>query len=181
MNGYFDAMGVSMLNGQSWRSITASIPGHTPLALNRFVYCGLRDVSDKQRQRVKDAGMDVIWGDTSGQKTVNFAHDLQAVLDRRAAEFTNKPTLVHLDLDVLDESHGKVNGYESPGGIHEPDLLECMKLIPFKTAPTSLTVCSFNPNQGDGSDGDKIADIGVRAVGQFVESLIVARQLVPNI
>jgi arginase len=77
--------------------------------------------------------------------------------------------LVHLDLDVLDESIGRVNGYESPGGLQEDDLIKCMDLVPQKATPASLTVCSFTPNLGD---GDKVATIGVKAIVAFVSSLL---------
>lgn len=58
--------------------------------------------------------------------------------------------LIRLDLDASDESYAKVNDYPSPGGLFEDELL------PNKTVPRSLTVCSFDPNAGD---GDEIARI----------------------
>jgi arginase len=44
-----------------------------------------------------------------------------------------------------------------------------MELVPLHARPKSLTVCSFNPNLGD---GDKIAKIGVRAIVAFMTSLL---------
>lgn len=163
-NGYFDAMGLSMLAGKSWHWHTQQIPGYSPMNYkNRFLYVGLRDVNDTQRKAVAEAGAEVIWGDA--QKRVEFARELETRLERR--DFS--PSLVHLDLDVLDESVGKVNGFESAGGLHEGDLVQCMSLLPKKAAPASLTMCSFNPNLGD---GDKVATIGIRAAVTFVESLV---------
>jgi arginase len=51
----------------------------------------------------------------------------------------------------------------------EVDLVRCMDLVSRKAKPVSLTVCSFNPNLGD---GDKVAGIGVRAVVAFVKALL---------
>lgn len=45
-------------------------------------------------------------------------------------------------LDVLDGPYGKVNDYPSPGGLSESHLVSCMDLVPKKSSPTSLTVCS---------------------------------------
>jgi arginase len=163
MNGYFDAMGLSMLAGKSWHALTKTIPGYSPMIYDKMVYCGLRDISDEQRQTVFDTGAEVIWGDA--EKHVDFATELKRYLEHK----NFSPTLVHLDLDVLDQSMGKVNGYESPGGLHKDDLLNCMSLVPKKATPVSLTVCSFNPNLGD---GDHIAGIAVRAIVTFVESLL---------
>ncbi|KAJ9618314.1 hypothetical protein H2203_009231 [Taxawa tesnikishii (nom. ined.)] len=182
VSGYLDAMGVSMLAGQSWKGFMDTIPGHVPLNLDRFVYCGLRDQNEVQRKRVLDAKFDVVWGgeDASRNGPVHFARELRALLDKRT-DMIDQPTLVHVDLDVLDESEGKVNGYEAPDGIHADDLVECLSLIPKRVAPTSLTVASFNPNQGDGSDGDRIADIGVRVIGHFMKALIENDYVKPQI
>lgn len=162
-NGYFDAMGLSMLRGESWKTLMRTVPGFAPFDYSRFLYCGLRDQSEVQRQRVIDAGMDSIWGDA--QTKVDFPRELKAQLERRSYS----PSLVHLDLDVLDESYGKVNDYPSPGGLLESELVDCMDLVPRKSTPKSLTVCSFDPDSGD---GDKIAGIGIRATIAFVRSLL---------
>ncbi|ODM23713.1 hypothetical protein SI65_01302 [Aspergillus cristatus] len=68
-NGYFDAMGLSMLRGESWKLLMNTVPGYDPESpfdyrsnKNRFLYVGLRDQSELQRERVVEAGMDSIWG-----------------------------------------------------------------------------------------------------------------------
>lgn len=163
-NGYFDAMGLSMLAGKSWHWHTQQIPGYSSMNYrDRFLYVGLRDVNETQRKTVAEAGADVLWG--NAEKPVEFARELETRLAKR--DFS--PALVHLDLDVLDISVGKVNGFESAGGLHEADLMQCMSLLPEKATPASLTICSFNPNLGD---GDKVATIGIRAAVTFVESLV---------
>jgi arginase len=166
MNGYFDAMGLSMLAGKSWHALTDTIPGYSPVQYGKFLFVGLRDQTDEQRQMVLESGVDVVWGDAKTR--VDFPSEMAKKLDGKRLG----NALVHLDLDVLDESVGKVNGYESPGGLSEEDLVQCLGIVPRKVMPTSLTVCSFNPNTGDGKDGDKIAGIAVKAVIAFVESLL---------
>ncbi|KAH6629765.1 hypothetical protein C7974DRAFT_395190 [Boeremia exigua] len=163
MNGYLDAMGLSMLAGKSFERLANTIPGFRRREYTKMIYCGLRDVEDSQKQTVRDAGAEVIWGEAG--RMVDFAGELARALSKR----DYSPALVHLDLDVLDETVGKVNGFESPGGLQEDDLLRCMDLVPQKATPTSLTVCSFNPGLGD---GDRIAAIGVKAITTFVRSLI---------
>ena len=162
-NGYFDAMGLSMLRGESWKTLMRTVPGFEPFSYDKFLYCGLRDQSDTQRQRVVDAGMKSIWGETS--RKVDFAGELASEL----AKTSYDPALVHLDLDVLDESYGKVNDYPSPGGMFESDLISCMGIVGKTAAPKSLTVCSFDPNAGD---GDKIAQIAIRAISALIQSLL---------
>jgi arginase len=168
-NGYRDAMGLSMLTGNSWHAHMSTLPSHEALTLDNFVFVGLRDVSAGQRKLVEDSLAVVVR--RSSSKRVDYPEELSTVLEKTPFE----QALVHLDLDVLDETAGKVNGYESPGGWFEEELMECMKIVPTKVAPVPLTVCLFNSNQG--VDGDKIATIGVGAIRCFVESLIESKAL----
>ncbi|KAL3459589.1 Arginase/deacetylase [Aspergillus heterothallicus] len=160
-NGYFDAMGLSMLRGESWKTLMNTVPGFTPrIYRDRFLYCGLRDHTPLQRRRVLDAGMAAVWGGARADAKVDFAAQLERELSAR--EYGPAP--VHLDLDVLDESYGK-------GG-----LIACMDLVPrMRMTPQSLTVCSFDPDAGD---GDRIAGIAVRAVTAFVRALLDTNNLV---
>ncbi|KAG8624835.1 hypothetical protein KVT40_007902 [Elsinoe batatas] len=167
-NGYSDAMGLSMLAGKSWKAHMRTVPGfERPAGYGKMLYVGLRDVTEGQRRTVEEAGAKVVWGGEG----VEWLAELEAGL----REGNVSPSLVHLALDVLDEKVGKVNGFESPGGLSEEDLVRCMSLVPRKADVRSLTVCSFNPNMGD---GDKIAGIAARAIVAFTESLIDAGTLV---
>jgi arginase len=47
-----------MLRGETWKTLTKTIPGYEQFTYDgNFLYSGLRDQSDVQRQRVIDAGM----------------------------------------------------------------------------------------------------------------------------
>ncbi|TIA36199.1 putative arginase [Aureobasidium pullulans] len=163
-NGYFDAMGMSMLKGESWHNLIATVPG--------FKLSRLTAECTAASGKVKDMKLDVVWGDST--KKVDFSTELGNVLDARALGRTH----VHLDLDVLDDTLGKVNDYPSPGGLLESDLISCMELTPKKVAPTSLTVCSFDPHAGN---GDKIAKIAVHAISTFMSSLVETGGLLPSV
>ena len=106
-DGYLDVMGLSMLTGKSWHILTQMIPPYWPTTY-KMVYRGLRDVTGNQKETVRKAEAVVIWGDDT--KRVGCATELSLSLERKMYS----PALVHLDLDMLDETLGKVNGYESP-------------------------------------------------------------------
>ncbi|KAH7020459.1 hypothetical protein EDB80DRAFT_821444 [Ilyonectria destructans] len=161
-NGYLDAMAASMMTGTSWHTLMKTVPGHQPLDIKRVIYCGLRDISEIQRRAVQEAEVDVVWGDAS--KKVDFVAGLAAVLDRRSLGNAH----VHLDLDVLDESLGRVNKWPSPGGFLPDDLLGLMDMIPTKVDPTSLVICSFNPRL---EGGDTVAKLAVQAACRLVRGL----------
>ncbi|KAH6988247.1 arginase [Ilyonectria sp. MPI-CAGE-AT-0026] len=162
-NGYLDAMAASMMTGTSWHALMETVPGHKPIDINRVVYCGLRDVSDRQRKAVTEADVDIVWG--KAEEKVDFETELGKVLDRRNLGKSH----IHLDLDVLDESLGRVNEFPSPGGFLPHDLLGLMKMIPTRVSPTSLVVCSFNPRL---EGGDTIASLAVDGICTFVKGLV---------
>ncbi|KAL4727325.1 hypothetical protein ACLX1H_006233 [Fusarium chlamydosporum] len=140
-SGYLDSMCVAMSAGLCWKTLLDSIPGFKALDLNRdFIHCGMRDVIKLERSRVEAAGFPVIWGDAT--RHIDFEKELQNVLEDK--NFSD--TMVHLDLDALDISVGKVNKYSAPGGLLEEDLMKCLAMLPCKTKPVSLTMASFDPS-----------------------------------
>ena len=184
-NGYFDAMGLSMLRGESWKMLMSSVPGYNPsmpfnyhASQNRFLYCGLRDQSEVQRERVVEAGMEVVWGDVNFNANVNETGggggkgrpDFRAQMEERLNERPFGPVVVHWDLDVMDaDAVGKVNDYPSPGGMLEEEIVGCLEMVPKKSIPRALVVCQFDPDSGD---GDRIAQIAIRGIRGFVRSLV---------
>lgn len=61
-NGYFDAMGLSMLCGDSWHNLIKTVPGHKPLVTRDITFVGLRDQDNIQARRIREAGFEVIYG-----------------------------------------------------------------------------------------------------------------------
>ncbi|KAF2095769.1 Arginase/deacetylase [Rhizodiscina lignyota] len=163
MSGYLDSTGVSMMSGESFKALMGTVPGHEVFDLQRFIFCGIRDVTGVERKRVQEGGMGAVWGGTD--VVVDFAQELGKAIDRRPS----KATMIHLDLDVLDDSLGKVNRFSAPGGLFEADLQACLRTIVEKTIPASLTVASFDPSL-DG--GDVIVNVAVNAITTVIKSLL---------
>lgn len=161
-NGYLDAMAASMMTGTSWHTLMKTVPGHEAMDPKQLIFCGLRDVTELQRENVRQTGVDVVWGDA--EKKVDFTSELATLLERRNLG----PTHVHLDLDVLDQSLGAVNDFSSPGGFMADDLMSIMPMITTKTDPTSLAVCQFDPRL---EGGDTVARLAVQSICAFFKSL----------
>ncbi|CBF74993.1 uncharacterized protein ANIA_03965 [Aspergillus nidulans FGSC A4] len=96
----------------------------------------------------------------------------------RLDERSYSPALVQLSLDVLDISYGKVSDYPPPGGLFESNLISCMEIVPQMVTPGSLAVCSFDPDAGD---GDRMAQIGTRAILTCVKALLSEGELSKNL
>ena len=161
-SGYFDGMGVSMLAGESWKALMATVPGHQPIPLDKVIFCGVRDLSDGQRTKLEKLPVRVVYGSTTDH--VNYSDRLSQLLDRT----TESNCLVHIDLDCLDTSIGLPNEYAAPGGLAESDLLDSLDVIFAKRKPIALTVASFNPNL---KGGDRIAELAVSAIAHFMSKM----------
>ncbi len=161
-SGYFDGMGVSMLTGESWRALMATVPGHRPVSLDRVVFCGVRDLSEGQKAKLERSPARVVYG-SSGVR-VDFKGRLSEILDRTG----ESSCLVHVDLDCLDTSVGLANEYAAPGGLGAKDLVDCLDVVVAKRRPVALTVASFNP---DLEGGERIADVAVNAIVHFMSEM----------
>jgi len=167
-SGYFDGSGVSMLNGESWKALLATVPGHRPLGLEKITYCGIRDLDERQFEKLDRSKAKVVYGKLKGDtKCTSFATRLGDILSQ-AARGKRHDCLVHVDLDCLDSSIGKINEYAAPGGLDEKDLLECLAVVAAKRRPIALTIASFNPHLGA---GDAVAEIAVKAIVDLISAL----------
>ena len=154
-SGYFDGMGVSMLTGESWKALMATVPGHKPVPLEKVIFCGVRDLSNGQRMKLEKSTARVVYGSTT--QRVCYADRLRELLDRTS----ENNSLVHIDLDCLDTSISLANEYAAPGGLAEDDLLEFLDVVFVKRRPIALTVASFNP---DLKGGERVAEVAMNAI-----------------
>ncbi|EMD00598.1 hypothetical protein BAUCODRAFT_175205 [Baudoinia panamericana UAMH 10762] len=174
-SGYFDAMGVSMLTGESWHTLVHSIPGFRPIKKTNIILCGTRDVTETERRRLNDAGFKVIWGHGADEaRSGTYAEALEHALRTQSAP---KHVMVHWDLDVLDaDKCGKANKFAAPGGLTGRDLQDIADMLPKYTSPTSLLVASFDPACSK-DDGTHIAQTAVTATCRLISSLVSQGQL----
>ncbi len=138
--GYLDGMGVATLAGQCWHRLAASVPGFRPLALDRLLFCGIRDFEPGQRDKVERHGIRAVCGSTG--QAVDFARELDHA-------FAGMPTrvMVHLDLDCLDTAVGQANDYAAPGGLSAEDLCACLDRLRARAHPVAMTIASFDPDR----------------------------------
>ncbi|CAJ2507631.1 Uu.00g088170.m01.CDS01 [Anthostomella pinea] len=149
-SGYFDAMGVSMLTGESWKGLTSSIPGFQPMRKDRVVFCGVRDVSD------------------------SYAKALQSILGQLEAP---RRAIVHWDLDSLDSgSCGKANRFAASGGLTGDDLQGIAAMLPKTIIPEALTLASFDPSCSE-RGGAVIAGISVKSISKLLQVMAEEGQL----
>lgn len=139
-SGYGDSMALSLLAGSCFKRMLQSVPGYEPLSFKNFIHVGMRDVTDEERELIRLAGLDVIWGDTENK--VDFCKELSGKFKKRDLG----SAMIHVDLDCLDSSVGMANKLATPGGLLADDLVGCLQQVASHTRPQSLTFASFDPS-----------------------------------
>ena len=160
-SGYFDGMGVGTLTGRCWHALAATVPGFRPLAVERLLYCGIRDFEPDQWERVAAHGIRAVRGGLD--RPTSFAEALDAELRDDAGI-----ALIHLDVDCLDAAEGHANEYASPGGLSGTELLACLERVTAKARPLGLTLASYDPGQ---PGADRIGEVAIEAAVQMVRSM----------
>lgn len=169
-SGYFDGMGWSVLAGDSYQAMARTIPGFQAIELSKhLILCGTRDCTEIERKLIANYGVDTIWGSEDGND--GAADALARALRRK----TNLPTLIHLDLDVLDDEVGKANAFAAPHGLSVAQLKTCMRAVVGHGPVVGMTVASFDPTAGS---SDVIAAVAAEVVSEFVMTMIQRDELV---
>jgi arginase len=116
IDGYFDGMGVAMLTGEAWRSLSESSMDGTVVPESAIVLAGARDFDPQEQQRLERSGVRHL----SPAKIDADDSVAQAVEELNPAV---TGLYLHLDLDVLDSGEAKVNIYSAPDGISAEQLV----------------------------------------------------------
>jgi arginase len=113
IGGFLDGMAMATLTGRCWPGLAAAIPGFSPVDEKSVILLGARDLDP-----LEAAALDVSAVRLVGP--VDFRSRLQDVLPALGASLG--PAYLHLDLDVMDPSEGRINGYAAAGGLSRPDI-----------------------------------------------------------
>ena len=153
-SGFVDGMGLAIAVGDCWGSMSAGVPGFVPVEKSNVVLVGARDIQPAERERLDEAGIDVVAGGPADDE--GWYEGLGAALDALRTRVGR--VYVHLDLDVLDpEGVGKANGFAVPGGLTEEELEEVLVMIRKRFAVAAVGVASYDPEPDEGGAVPKAA------------------------
>jgi len=136
-SGYLDGMTLAVLTGKCWTRAARSVPGFKPLAEESVAMFGTRDLDALERTALNASG--ILWRRAS--RKPEPTGDALLALRQRSAD-----VYLHVDLDSLDESEGRVNPYSSPGGLTAARLVELTREIASTFRVAGMAITAYDPS-----------------------------------
>ena len=136
MSGFLDGMTLATATGRCWAELARSIEGFEPVPDNAVVLFGVRDLDPGEAAVL--ARSEIVRLSAS-----SVPNEIEPVLQARAQ--TIGKFYIHLDLDALDPSVGRANGYAVRGGFSNESLQELLALITSHLPVEALTISGYDP------------------------------------
>jgi arginase len=147
IGGFLDGMAVSMLTGHCWRELTAQVPGFEPVPEAQVLLLGARDIDPLERELLERSSIRI------AARPAHPGADVDAIIAAAGA-----PDLyLHLDLDALDVSEGRANGYAVTGGLSRSDLFAAIDAIGSRGAIRAAAITAYDPECDRGGGIGRIA------------------------
>jgi arginase len=136
MSGFLDGMTLATATGRCWVELAHSIEGFEPVPDKAVVMFGTRDLDPGEGPAL--ARTEIVR--LSASATLG---EIEPVLQCVAQ--TIDKFYVHLDMDALDPSEGRANGYAARGGFSSQSLQTLLAAIAGELPVQALTVASYDP------------------------------------
>ena len=151
-SGFLDGMGLAILTGRCWRRLAERFESFQPVLDSQVIQIGVREKDPPEVQLLQESGIKQI-------PTVALA-ELPEVL----RQLGPNTVYVHVDLDVIDTSEGRANGWACGGGLSLNQLRDALELIGCRASIVAGAVTCYDPAvDADGRIG--------RAIPRIVELL----------
>jgi arginase len=155
IGGFLDGMSVSMLTGHCWHELTGQVPGFAPVPEAQVLTIGTRDVDPLERDLLVASSIRVCAG------LANLSTDVESVV----AAAGTPDVYLHLDLDSIDASEGRANGFAVSGGLSRSDLLAAIETIGSSGKLCAASITAYDP---DCDTDDRIGRLAIDAAAHIV-------------
>jgi arginase len=136
MSGFLDGMTLATATGRCWVELARSIEGFSPVPDKAVVMLGARDLDPGEAAAL--ARSEIV------RLSVESApNGIEPILKSIAP--TMEKFYIHLDLDALDPSEGRANGYSVRGGFSNENLQMLLAAIAGRLPVEALTIACYDP------------------------------------
>src|SRR5256714_1340242 len=132
-SGFLDGMGLAILTGRCWRRLAERFESFRPVLDSQVIQIGVREKDPPEVQLLQQSGIKQI-------PTVALAGLPEALKQLRT-----HTVYVHVDLDVIDTSEGRANGWACEGGLAVNQLLDALELIGRRASIVAGAVTCYDP------------------------------------
>jgi arginase len=156
IGGFLDGMALATLTGRCWPQLARDVDDFRPIDDRAVALVGARDL-DPLESRILETSQIAHVG------PAELRPELSAVIGSIAERCVS--AYLHLDLDVLDPSVGRVNSYAAPGGLSAEDVLWAIDEIRQSFYMFAASLTAFDPAvDSDGRARDAALALGVALV-----------------
>ena len=132
-SGFLDGMGLAILTGRCWRRLAERFESFQPVLDTQVIQVGVREKDPPEVQLLQQSGIIQI-------PTVALAG-----LPKALNELSTPTVYVHVDLDVIDTSEGRANGWACGGGLSLNQLRDALELIGRSVSIVAGAVTCYDP------------------------------------
>jgi arginase len=154
-SGFFDGMGLAVVNGLCWRELAATVPGFEPVEPRATFLLGARDLDPPEAALLRESAVTLIGVDELGAR-------LPWILEQAPVDDT--AGYLHLDLDVLDPGVGRANYLPVPNGLSVPQLTAAVAAIRVRVPLHAACLASYSPEEDRGQGIARAAFAAVDAI-----------------
>ncbi len=133
-SGYADGTTLAAICGHCWTNVMQRVEGFEPVAEASVILVGARDLDPGEAAAL-----------ARGVLTNISVSGLEAQLTAELKKRTSAATYLHLDLDVLDPSEGRVNLYSAAGGLSLAQLEWAVTAIMDSSPVQAISFTAFDP------------------------------------
>jgi arginase len=130
--GFFDGMPLALITGEGWTELRGTIEGLRPVPEDRIVLVGARDLEPTEAARLAASAI-----------ARPHIDSLEAALDDLRTR--TDAVYLHIDLDVLDPSEGKANGWAVEGGLTADELESAVEAVRARFDVAAATFSAYDP------------------------------------
>jgi arginase len=138
IGGFLDGMALATLTGRCWTSLAATVPGFVPVSERRVMLFGARDLDAREATELVESEIERMTPDA-------ISAGLGDNLARRREH--TREIYLHIDLDSLDPSEGKANGFAVEGGFSVADVLRLVDEVTSAFRIRAVALTAYDPSE----------------------------------
>jgi arginase len=133
--GMLDGLALSMVTGRALQAMTAAVEGFTPIADDRVLLVGARDLDPPEEALIAR-------GTIARVPAADAVDGIARHLRRPGA---TPGAYIHLDLDVVDPACARASEYAAPGGFDRDGLLRALAAIVSIAPIHAMAITAYDP------------------------------------